>query len=453
MHTANEKHIACIRTASFICRYASHITYIFHDVHPLEYQTDGRPAYDWLSEDRKWSDQVVEFFTKLNSEIISVLQCPGDDVCNTITFMDTMQHVARLLRTGPMLFLWSSPAQRVYETLVHVVHGDCMSINSCVTPANMCGQFPPLEKLEVNNHFTYWKKALKMSLCEMSANYISTNTELVLKSQYPQAALNTLAFNELYRLVVNNGDKRLAFIFVSMLPEMMGASDIGTLLQSLSMHMHKFVLQVIKSAEGAATRKFVRLFFAAAGQCTCKTKCSTYGKVREIQLLAVCKTCRSVPVFIQAREPRCRRTISSSSFVNTCSVDGNTSFIYVPLYRAIVEKKTGQLIYEHWAYTLSLNHVGSDSGNGLVYMLCAGGRRTCTNVFMSDHLTKTVCERCRQVNMADYTCITERVGHDAAALCDGCIIAACCPLHAPLHQASRDLWLSILEYFVSERCT
>lgn len=445
VHNANELHNARVMTASFICRHASRITHLFRDIHPVECI-----AYDWQCLDRMRSEQVRDFFSKFNSEIITLLQCPGDKACNTDTFMHAMQHVAHLLRNSPLLFLWTSSARRVYDVLIQVVHGECISRHLYVDKG-MCGQFPSAEGSEVQDHFTYWKKALKTSLCKMSATYISTSSGLILQAQHPRAALNTHAFNELYNLVVNKADKRLAIIFVSMLPEMMGAPHITALLQSLSMLMHKFVLQVIKSAEGATTRKFVRLFFAAAGQCTCHTKCSRYGKVSDIQLLAVCKTCRSVPVFIQAREPRCRRTLSSTSFLNTCSIDGNTSFIYVPLYRASVKKSTGQLLYEHWAYTLSLNHVGGDSGKGFVYMLCAGGRRTCTNVFMTDSLTKTMCDRCRQSNISDDTCLTEKVGQALAALCDGCIIAACCPLHAHLDGPSREVWLSILEHFASDR--
>jgi hypothetical protein len=397
--------------------------------------------------DHGWVAEVIDLFWKFSSELSQVLECNMSSDCDTALFVHTMHHIKYLLLHTPVLSMWYGPSHKAYDALVLLVHGNCTNLQLSPKMGAVCELFASVEKTGVTKQFTVWKKALNTSLCRMSANYLSATGGLRLEPHHPQTAIDTLIFKELYDLVINKGDKRLAMVFVSMLHEMMGTNNTAELLQSLSMHMHNFLKQVIKRIEESASRKFIRLFFAAAGQCTCHTKCSVYGKVSEIQVLAVCKTCRNTPLLRQAREPRCRRTIASTSFINVCSVDGNTSFIRVPLYRSHVNKSNGQLIYEHWAYTITLNLIGSDSGKPSIYMLCAGGRRTCTNVFLTDSLTKTKCEQCQQGNLhvPEKTCLTETVGNKLAALCDSCIIAACCPLHAPLHKAGIDIWLSILE--------
>lgn len=447
-HSAEDRYRARVVMASLVNTHASEICSLFGGVSPAGSQNPVN--LDQVHMKGSWATAAIALFLTFYNELATILQCGGHPDCETSVFLHTMQHIAHLLRHTAMLSLWSASAHGIYDTLALLVHGDCLSSPSHSVNANkaaLCKLIPPVDMVEVGDHFAKWKKALNVSLCQMSASYLHTMHRLHLEAQHPKAAIDTLLFRELYDLVVNKGDKRLAMVFVSMLPEMMGANDISELLQTLSMHMHKFVNQVIKRTEGAASRKFIRLFFAAAGRCTCHAKCSMYGKVNDIQVLAVCKTCRNSPVLRQAREPRCRRTISSTSFMNTCTVDGNTSFIYIPLYRACVNKNNGQLIYEHWAYTLSMNLLGSRKAS--IYMLCAGGRRTCTNVFFSDSLTQTQCERCQQSSRLEDTCLTAKVGNRLTALCDGCIIAACCPLHAPLREAKRDVWLSILEYFAT----
>ena len=446
-HTADDLYRAQILMASLVSSNASHITHLFRGVHPTECQDHKALYTDCMKMDNRWCEEVKDLFREFNSELMRLLRCPGAPNCDTVLFLHTMQHIAQLLRHSAFLSLWTTPAQYIYNALILMVHGKCISMDFKLNKAKLCSLFSSVEIQDLQKNFTVWKKALNKSLCQMSADYLSSNTRLLVQPQHHRVALDTLLFKELYNLVINNGDKRLAILFLSMLPAMMGAKDMTILLQSLSMQMHKFLIEVIKRTEAAVTRKFIRLHFAAAGQCTCQAKCSVYGKVHEIQVLAVCKTCRNTPVFRQVREPRCRRTISSTGFLNTCTVDGNTSFIYVPLYRACVNKGNGQLIYEHWAYTLSLNHLGTDSGKASMYMLCVGGKRTCTNVFLTDSLAKTKCERCTQGYLWEKTCLSEKVGNRLAALCDGCIIAACCPRHAPLRQASREVWLSILEYF------
>ena len=434
--------------ASLVTMHASDITRLFGDVPPSTCRDNPNIASAIVYMDGSWVSEVKNLIVKFQSELACLLDCTTVTDCNMAPFLHTMQHVAHLLRHTPVLSVWSTTAHNIYDLLATMVHGDCIAPTNKV---DVCALNPSVETLGVNNHFTVWTKALSFSLCRMSAAYLCTPDRLNLQPRHPQAAVDTLFLKELYDLVVNKGDKRLAILFVSMLPEMMGANNMSGLLQFLSMHMHKFITQVIKRTEGAACRKFIRVFFAAAGQCTCHTKCSVYGKVDDIQVLAVCKTCRSSPVLRQEREPRCRRTISSTSFMNVCSVDGNASFIYVPLYRACVKKSNGQLIYEHWAYTLSLNLIGSDSDKATIYMLCAGGRRTCTNVFFTNSMADTRCKRCRLGDPREDTCLTRKVGKKLAALCDGCIIAACCPLHAHLTRRTRELWMSILEWFAKSQ--
>lgn len=450
-HTAKEVHSAQMLMGSLVSSHASNISRLFGGVHPIECQDPKNLYMDWMEMDETWYNEVKSIFIEFNSKVTKLLQCDGTPDCDAVIFVHTMQHVAHLLRNSVFLSLWTTSVQRIYTTLLLMVHGKCIScINVQLDKTKLCSAFSSVEKENFQRYFNASKKALNTSLCQMSADYLSSSTRLLMQPQHHRVALDTLLFKELYNLVVNNGDKRLAILFLSMLPEMMGANDMTDLSQFLSMQMHNFVIEVIKRTEAAATRKFIRLHFAAAGQCTCHTKCSKYGKVDEIQVLAVCKTCRNTPVFRPVREQRCRRTLSSNGFLNTCTVDGNTSFIYVPLYRACVNKANGQLVYEHWAYTLSLNHLGADSGTASIYMLCVGGKRTCTNVFLTESLAKTKCERCTQGYLCEETCLTEKVGKRLAALCDGCIIAACCPRHAPLQQASKEVWLSILEYFAKE---
>lgn len=436
--------------ASLVIRHASHIVHLFRDVYPMDCTEHNILQTRWVCMGPKWCYEVKHLFRIFNSEIAQVLHCPGVPDCDTALFLHSMQHIGQMLRSNALLFLWTAPAQQIYRALVHMVHGKCIPLNSKLQQLNVCSLCPSVEMQEFKKYFAATKKELKKSLCQMSAEYLSIPTGLLLQPHHPRAALDTLSFKELYKLVVNNGDKRLAVLFISMLPEMMGAKDISVLLRSLSMHMHKFLIEVVNRTHAGSQRKLIRLHFAAAGQCMCHTKCSTYGKVNDIQVLAVCKTCRNSPVFRQVREPRCRRTISSTSFMNVCTVDGNTSFIYVPLYRACVNKRNGQVIYEHWAYTLSIDHVGTDCRKAFIYMLCAGGRRTCTNVFLTNSLAKTKCKICRQSDRLEKTCLTQQVGNTLAALCDGCIIAACCPVHAPRYQTSKDVWLSVLEYFTKE---
>jgi hypothetical protein len=433
--------------AALLRTHASDICNMFWDVSPTDCLDHTSLVYDRVYMDERWAAKVKNLFWKFHSELAFLLHCNTIPDCDTRLFLHTMQHIAYLLRHTLVLSLWAPPAHKIYDMLALMLHGDCITCSQNPKKVAVCALIPSVETPGIKKHFAVWKKDLKVSLCRMSSNYLCTTDRLHLQPRHPRAAVDTLFFKELYDLVVNKGDKRLAILFVSMLPEIMGATDISGLLQSLSMHMHTFVNQVIKWTEGSTSRKFIRMFFGAAGRCTCHTKCSMYGKVDDIQVLAVCKTCRNSPVLRQKREPRCRRTISSTSFMNVCNVDGNTSFIYVPLYRACVNTSNGQFIYEHWAYTLSLNLVVSDSDKASIYMLCVGGRRTCTNVFFTDSLAKTLCERCRQGNLLENTCLTGKVGNKLAALCDGCIIAACCPLHAPLRQTTRELWLSILEYF------
>jgi hypothetical protein len=440
--------------ASLVRIHASDISRLFGDVCSTNCQDDDdhephhmrpTPLIRPYIMDERWTAEVGALFVNFHSKLAGLLRCDVLPECETQLFIHTMQHVAHLLRNTPVLYLRFAAAHRIYDVLLLLVHGNCINVHLKLQKATVCALFASVGTTSVTGHLAGWKKAIRASLRHMSTNYLDTSDRLRLLPRHPRAATDTLVFKELHDLVVNKGDKRLAILFISMLPEMMGANDMSALLQSLSMHMHRFASQVIDRTLESASRKLIRLFFAAAGRCTCHTKCSVYGKVDEIQLLPICKTCRTSPVFLQEREPRCRRTISSTSFINVCDVDGNTSFIYIPLYRACVNKSNGQLIYEHWAYTLSLNLVGSESDKALIYMLCAQGRRTCTNVFLSDSLTKTRCDQCRQGPPRVDTCLTARVGKKLAALCDGCIIAACCPLHAPLHRTKRELWLSILE--------
>lgn len=449
-HAADEVYRAQILMASLLSSHASDICLLFRGVHPTDCNEQKMPCTHSVDMDRRWSEQVKVLFRKFNSKLATLLQCPGVPDCDTELFIHFMQHVAHLQRYSALLCLWTVPVRMIYSALVMMVHGKCISLHLKMDKLEMCSLFQSLETVDFKSHFSSWKQTLNKSLCQMSANYLSSDTKLIVQHDERRTGLDTLLFKELYKLVVNNGDKRLAIQFLSMLPEMMGARDMCALAQSLSMHMHRFLIEVIKRTEEAATRKFLRLHFAAAGQCTCHAKCSIYGKVDDIQVLAMCQTCRNTPVFRQAREPRCRRTISSTGFLNVCTVDGNTSFIHVPLYRACVNKENGQLIYEHWAYTLSTDYIGTDSVKASIYMLCVGGKRTCTTVFLTDSLAKTKCEKCRQSTIGERTCLTEKVGNRLAALCDGCIIAACCPLHAPLRLETKEVWLSILEHFARD---
>lgn len=452
-HNAKDVYRAQIHMAYLVRIHASKITLLFRDVLPTECYAGKILDVDQKNVDRQWSEEVKILFMQMHSDLVKVLHCPGSTDCKTPFFLHTMHHVAHMLRHSVLLFLWTVPVQRIFKALAAMVHGKCISPGGEQEKLSMCSLFLSGEKQDINKSFSSMKKELNQSLCQMSADYLSLAHRLSLPSHHPRAALDTASFKEMYDIVINTGDKRPALLFLSTLPEMMGYRNMAALLEFLSMHMQKFLIQVVKRTKEAANRKFIRLHFAAAGRCTCHAKCSVFGKVDDIQVLAVCKTCRNSPVFRQEREPRCRRTISSTGLQNVCTVDGNTVFIYIPLYRAIVNKRKGQLIYEHWAYTLSFDHVGSDSGKSCFYMLCAGGRRSCTKVFLTDSLSKTKCQNCRQGYLDDKTCLTAAVGNRLAALCDGCIIAACCPLHAPLRQSTRDLWLSLLECFTKDTLT
>lgn len=447
-HSATDRYKARIIMSSLVRRHASEITLLFGNVSPAECQNHTNITMAQMYTNTRWSVKLTNLFRKFNSELAIGLNCKKAPDCDMQLFLHTMQHVAHLLRHTPVLFLWSTRQHKIYDALLLMVHGNCIDSSSKLKKERVCALFASAEKLTIK--FADLKKQLNSSLCHMSASYLYTTNRLQLQPNHPQAAIDTLIFKQLYDLVINKGDKRLALLFLSMLPEMMGSRNMYALLQKLSMHMHTFLNQVIKRTMESTSRKFIRLYFAAAGRCTCHTKCSVYGKVAEIQMLAVCKTCRNSPVFRQAREPRCRRTISSTSFINVCSVDGNTSFIYIPIYRAYVNKTNGQLIYEHWAYTLSLSPAGLASEKATFYMLCAGGNRTCTTIILSDSLAKTKCQQCSQDKQLERTCLTEKVGSELSALCDGCIIAACCPVHVPQHKARRNLWLSILEFYTGQ---
>jgi len=433
--------------ASFIRTHASDIVRLFEGVSPADCQANTTISFTRREYSTIWKAEVMGFFRKFNAKLDAALNCKATSLCETSLRIHTMEHVAHILRYTPLMYLWISLSHKMYDVLVLIMHGKCFQSRLKQTKSAVCEIFASVEKFKVNQ-FVDWKKDLKASLCRLSAKYLWTTDRLHLQMSYPQAAVDTLFFRELYDFVLSRGDKRLAILFLSVLPEMLGASDMPELLQYLSMQMHKFVTQVIKTTEQSVSKKLIRMFFAAAGQCTCHTKCSVYGRLDDIKMLAVCKVCRRSPMFRQVRDQRCRRTICSTSFMNVCSIDCNTSFMYIPLYRAQVDKKNGQLIYEHWAYTLSFNSVESDKAS--FYMLCAGGRRTCTNVFLTDSLNRTQCEQCRHGNISERTCLTERVSNKLAILCDGCIIAACCPIHAPMGQSRSELWLSILESFVAQ---
>lgn len=432
--------------ASLVSKHASDIIRLFRDVTPLDCNGCTRlPFTQGSYMGAEWIAEVSNLFQKFSSELAVVTQCSMQADCDTDLFVHTMHHIKHLLVNTSVLCMWCAPAHKVYDVFALIVHGSCANFHLKISKEDVCALFSSVKNNGVKQPISAWKRALNMSLCRMSASYLSTTDRLRLQPRHPQAAIDTLRFKELYDIVINKGDKRLAMLFVSTLHEMMATKNMSELLQSLSMQMHNFLKQVIKRIEESTSRKLIRMGFAAAGKCMCHTKCSVYGKVNEIQVLAVCTTCRNSPLLRQIREPRCRRMISSTSFMNVCSVDGNTSFLYIPLYRAQVNKHNGEVIYEHWAYTITFNLIGAEAGKPSIYMLCSGGRRTCTNVFLTDSLTKTRCEQCLQGHIPEKTCLTEKVGNQLAALCDGCVIAACCPLHAPLHKMKMDLWLSILE--------
>lgn len=393
--------------------------------------------------DGSWIQKANIFFMKMHSEIAYLMHCHVNYTCISDVLLHTMQHIAYLLQHTPVLSMSSPLAQKVFHLLCTMLFGHLTPPKKKHTMENICALMSGIKTSCVDGYLTFSKKKLKNSLCVMSADYLWKKDALDLQPWHSQAAVDTLLFKELYDLVINKGDKRLALFFLTTLPHAMGAADILTLFPHLSMQLHTFINQIIISIENARTRKCIRMFFAAPGQCTCQTKCSVYGKVENIQLLAVCKTCRSTPVLRPKGQKRCRRTISSTSFLNVCSVDGNTSFLYVPLYRACVDKHDGRFVYEHWAYTMSFKNIFSTSDNPCIYMLCARGRRTCTNVFLTHSLSITTCKACLQDSFVEKTCLTEMVGNKLAKLCDGCLIAACCPLHV---KQPSDVRLSILQY-------
>lgn len=387
---------------------------------------------------RQWDDRVWRFMETLHRDIMHITNC-ACMLKYTETAVLLMQRVAFLLEHLTEVFL-STATNGIYDQLALTLHA---CLEPCLKRKDVRNLIADGRQKCVDN----WKKALKKSLCVMSSNYLSTPGSLPLIPVHPSAAVDTLIFKTLHDLVVNDADKRVAMFFLCMLPKLMGAPNQTNLLQSLSMQMHTFIDRIIKSMDAAGSNKFIRMHFGAAGNCTCPAKCSVYGNVDDIQVMAICKTCRNSPVYRQQRQQRCRRTISSTSYVNTCSVDGNTSFVYVPIYRAVVNKRNGEFLYEHWAYTSTFRKVLENSDTASIYMLCSGGSRSCTNVFLTDSLAATQCKACKCGNSAEKTCLTEKIGQKMAALCDGCIISACCPIHAQRNQKSINLWLSILEWF------
>ncbi len=153
--------------------------------------------------------------------------------------------------------------------------------------------------------------------------------------------------------------------------------------------------------------KFLRL---NENGCTCHTKCTgPLGNNRDLEKriydqsvslhaqCLVCGICRLSPLVENTTRERPRICLSSKNpAIDTCSLDGSSSFKAVPLYELSTRWRDGKpmLQYQHLAYTTNsvnvadeLQHRPYSGRRSRIYVLCFGGRRTCKQRHMVDSPT------------------------------------------------------------------
>ena len=153
--------------------------------------------------------------------------------------------------------------------------------------------------------------------------------------------------------------------------------------------------------------KFLRL---NENGCTCHTKCTgplgnnrdlekrIYGQSLSLHAQClICGICRLSPFIENTTREKPRMCLSSKNpAIDTCSLDGSSSFKVVPLYELSTQWSDGKplLQYQHLAYTTNsvnmadeLLHRPYSGRRSRIYGICFGGYRTCKQRYTVDSTT------------------------------------------------------------------
>lgn len=162
--------------------------------------------------------------------------------------------------------------------------------------------------------------------------------------------------------------------------------------------------------------KFLRL---NENGCTCHTKCTgPLGNNRDLEKriydqslslhaqCLICGICRLSPFIENTTREKPRICLSSKNpAIDTCSLDGSSSFKVVPLYELNTRWGNGRpmLQYQHLAYTTNsvnvadeLLHRSYSGRKSRIYGICFGGFRTCKQRYTVD--SPTARNRVKQIN-------------------------------------------------------